>query len=223
VYCCDGSAHKIRIKKLIYSKKSDFQEIAIYDTYRYGKCLFLDGIIQSSEKDHIEFDQEIVSRLRSIDREILILGGGDGYTAEIALKINPKLNITIVECDCYVIYACKKYLGQNIYERNNVHVVIDDAIDFLNNNTSRRYDGIICDFTDTPIGFSDLKLFYSIIYKLAKKILNTNGWFTAYIGCNEEAVNNIVECNNGLNKYCTKTIESFGEPCFFLHGNNINK
>ena len=29
------------------------------------------------------------------DKEILILGGGDGYVAETALKINPKLKISL--------------------------------------------------------------------------------------------------------------------------------
>jgi spermidine synthase len=201
----------------VYFAKSDFQEIAIYDTYGFGKCLFLNGVIQSAEKDHLDFDQVIISQLRPIDREILILGGGDGHTAEIALKNNPKLNITVVDRDISVIEACKKYLGQNIYENTRVNVVIGDAIDFLNDNKCKKYDGVICDLTDIPLGFDNTTVFYSIIYSKSIKILNDSGWFTAYIGCDRKVVEDIVQCNNGLKNNCSISIESFGEPCFFIH------
>lgn len=223
VSCCDGSVYKIRFKNLIYLIKSDFQEIAIYDTYGFGKCLFLNGVIQSAEKDHLDFDQVIVSHLRSTDREILILGGGDGHTAEIALKINPKLKITIIERDISVIKACKNHLEQNIYDNGNVHVVIGDAIDFLHENGCKKYDGIICDLTDSPLGFDNNTIFYSIIYNKSLEILNDNGWFMAYIGCDKKVVEDIVRCNKGLKNNCSISIESFGEPCFFIHRHHVGK
>jgi len=223
VACFDGTALKIRIKDLIYSKKSDYQEVSIYDTYSFGKCLFLDGIIQFAEKDHEKFDKEIISKLKCTDKKILILGGGDGNTAEMALMSNSEISITIVERDIAVINACKKYLGQKTFDHSNVKIVIDDAVNFLNNNLTSKYDGVICDITDTPLGYSNIKEFYSEIYSLTNKVLTKNGWFTAYMGCNEDVVEEIIISNKGLNGNCKVSIESFGEPCFIIHGTNINK
>ena len=50
--CYSGTSFQIPVKDLTYSAMSEYQDIKIYDTELYGKCLFLDGVIQCSESDH---------------------------------------------------------------------------------------------------------------------------------------------------------------------------
>ena len=93
VSCCEGPGLKIRVKNLVYLDRSPYQKITIYDTELYRKCLFLDDLIQCSEKDHEEYDMALLRKLKPADRNLLVLGGGDGHTAQMALKLNPGIHV----------------------------------------------------------------------------------------------------------------------------------
>ena len=47
----EGLVQEIKIKKLLVNKRSQFQNIKIFETASYGKVLALDGIVQVTEKD----------------------------------------------------------------------------------------------------------------------------------------------------------------------------
>ncbi|MCX7668353.1 MAG: spermidine synthase, partial [Atribacterota bacterium] len=50
----------LRVKETLFVGRSKFQEIAVVDTYLYGKVLLLDGIVQLSEKDEFMYHEMLV-------------------------------------------------------------------------------------------------------------------------------------------------------------------
>lgn len=227
--CSDGRLIRLKVKEVIYKGSSRSQEIAIYNTEEFGRCLFLDGIIQSSEKDHELYDEQLLKKLRPSDRNILILGGGDGFIAEKALKINPGINVTIVDLDEEVVNVCKRYLSQRVFNNPRVRVVIRDALDFVLNIKGEIFDGIISDLTDFPVGYDNkLRELFSKILSESRRILKEDGWISLYGGVKGiidkegqqviDLLNNILKENFPTTDCYETLIPSFGEPCYFLYG-----
>ena len=51
---------QIRISNHIYSGKTDFQNVEIFENSTHGKILFLDGILQTTEADESYYHEMIV-------------------------------------------------------------------------------------------------------------------------------------------------------------------
>lgn len=188
--CSKGPVFKIAVTSLLHQEKSAYQEIAVYDTESFGRCLLLDGDIQTAESDHKIYDKAILKRLTSENSRLLILGGGDGYVAEMALKLNPQIEITVVELDEAVVNTCRAHLEQKIFEHPQVNLVIDDAFKYMKETTYKSYDGVLCDLTAFPVGYNNGKFreFYSTIFSLSRKLLKDIGWIGVYADTNADVL-----------------------------------
>lgn len=49
----------VRIKEMLFREKTEFQEIAVFDTYEFGRMLVLDGIIQLTTGDEFIYHEMI--------------------------------------------------------------------------------------------------------------------------------------------------------------------
>lgn len=219
ISCSEGPGLRMKVKETVYAGQSDYQRISIYDTEGYGRCLFLDDVIQCSEMDHELYDKAILSKLSSENKNLLVLGGGDGHTAQMALKLNPELRVTVVELDEAVVQACERYLGQEIYRHPGTTIVIDDAIHFMEQLPVGGYDCVVCDLTDIPIGHGIMcGDFYQKVFSLVHKILTPSGWVSAYAGCDTETLEDIGRAYPHDVEKRTVHVPSFGEPCSILYG-----
>jgi len=186
-----GENMRLRVKKILYKTSSDFQDILIIDTEKYGKCLIIDGDMQCAEVDHEIYDNEILKLLGNNDRKVLILGGGDGYVAKTALRKNRKLKVTLIDLDAEVINSCKKSLNGRTFSNKRLKLCVGDAFYFLeatSKENKNKFDGIICDLTDAPIGRKDktnFEKFYKTIILDSYKILNLNGWISIQAGASK--------------------------------------
>ena len=226
---CNGEVMKIEINSALYEMQSDFQKIVIADTRDFGKCLIIDDVMQTAENDHEIYDGEMLKKLNKDDKNILILGGGDGYIAQMASEKNSGIKIDIIDLDVEVISSVKKFLGQKIFDNENVKLSIGDALHFLK-NTDKSYDGIICDLTDTPIGTENetqqFKKFLEKIISLSKKRLNESGWisvqsgasYTAECFTDEAAIIEQILKQEDFRDISRSDvyIPSYGESCAFL-------
>jgi spermidine synthase len=220
VPCTEENNFKIAVKGLVFKEVSKYQEIAIYDTESFGRCLFLDGVIQCSESDHAIYDKAILRKLKTEDNKILILGGGDGYTAETALKMNPHLKITVVEIDDVVINACKTYLSQTVFDDARVKLIMDDAYNFLNKAETEMYDGIICDLTELPVGYDDGKFseFFSVTFLSSEKLLGDRAWISVFAGNQSDLLHDMLNRTFKNTETSNVFVPSFGELSHFLYG-----
>ena len=229
-----GALKKIKIKQKLEKKKSDFQEIQIIETEKFGKCLIIDEIIQTSEKDHQLYDREILRLMDKKDKKILILGGGDGYVAEEIVRRNPKAKVIIIDLDVEVVNSCKKTLAQKVFDQPNINLYIGDAYFYLKAHSKEikyKFDGIVCDLTDIPIGRRNKKEFESFFRKIifySHKVLKEKGWISIQSGASKTS-NHYIDTVGIIKKILEKKFEkvfrsdiyipSYGEKCAFLFGN----
>ncbi len=172
-----GMALSVEIEKILFSKKTRFQQIDLYLTKNYGKMLVLDGIIQLTEKDEFAY-QEMLTHVAMFahpkPERVLVIGGGDGGVLREVAKHQEVRSIDFCEIDEEVIDICKKYLPEMAcgFDDPRVSVHICDGNEFVNHHKN-QYDVIIVDSSD-PIGPGEA-LFEEPFYKGLKGALRKNG------------------------------------------------
>lgn len=151
-----GEAHSLKVEKILYEGKSEYQEILVFESSTYGKVLVLDGIVQLTDKDECAY-QEMIAHLPLCSipspKTVLVIGGGDGgVLREISRHSSVEL-IDICEIDKLVIDVCKKFFPDLSigFEDSRVRLHVGDAVDYLRNVPKGKYDAIIVDSSD-PIG-----------------------------------------------------------------------
>lgn len=230
-----GRVKRIGIVKELAAMTSAFQSIVVAELKKFGRSLVIDGLIQTSEYDHELYDKTMLSSLKKTDQQILILGGGDGYIAEKALKMYPNLKITIVDLDVSVVDVVKKYLNQKVFSHPNVKLVIGNALQYLKaHNKQDPVDGIVLDLTDSPIGTKGarkkLEAFYTEIFILAKDVLKPSGWISAQSGASKVTGKHVDSAKLIGSKMKSifhnaqrrdVLIPSFGEKNSFMYAKNV--
>ena len=177
--------HGPKVKRKIYSGKSPFQKIEIFDTSCFGKILVLDGIFQTSEKDEFVY-HEMLCHLpmfyHSNPKRILIIGGGDGGTLEEVLK-HPVEKVWMIEIDKKVIDVSRKYLpsiSKGAFRDKRTEIIIGDGLEFVK-KYKNFFDVIILDLSD-PEGPAK-KLLSLNFYRDVKRTLRKGGVISVQGGC----------------------------------------
>lgn len=166
-----------KIKQELFYKKSRFQKIRIFDSYRFKKILMLDNIIQTTEADEFIYHEmmaHIPLLLHPDPQKVLIIGGGDGGVLREVLK-HPIKKAVMVEIDGMVIKACEKFmpsLSGGAFNDPRAEIIVDDGIKFMQNHKN-EFDVIIVDSSD-PIGPA-VGLFSKDFYIDVKNCLAKNG------------------------------------------------
>lgn len=170
-------ALRFKTTEHLFSKKSPFQQVDIYNTVSHGKLLAHDGLVMVTEKDEFVYHDMITHVPMFVHpnpKNVLIIGGGDGGTAREVLKHPSVEACTMVEIDPVVIEASREFLKQTSCEFNNpkLKILTEDGVDFVK-TTKQKYDVIIVDSSD-PIGPAT-PLFNTSFYKDIYSILSDNG------------------------------------------------
>ncbi|QCE15611.1 spermine synthase [Vigna unguiculata] len=151
-----GEAHSIKVEKILYREKSDYQEVLVFESSTYGKVLVLDGIVQLTEKDECAY-QEMIAHLPLCSipspKTVLVVGGGDGGVLREVSRHSSVEHIDICEIDQMVIDVSRKFFPDLAvgFEDSRVHLHVGDAVEFLKSAPEGRYDAIIVDSSD-PVG-----------------------------------------------------------------------
>lgn len=169
-----------RLKKTVYSKQTKYQQVDIIDTVPFGRCLILDGKIQSAEADEFIYHESLVHPsllCHPNPKTVLIAGGGEGATLRETLKHNSITNITMVDLDEEVIEICKEYLPKHhagAFDDSRVQLHHTDIMKFLESDIN-YYDTIVMDVPD-PLEHGPAYLLYTReFYTLLKSRLTTEG------------------------------------------------
>ena len=167
--------HSLRVNRHLYSKKSDYQQIDIYDTPEFGKVLTLDGNVMLTERDEFIYDEMITHVPMAVHpnvRDVLVIGAGDGGVVRELARYECIQSIDLVEMDEQVVNACRQYLPENACRLDDarVHIYFDNALRFIRRRHA-QYDLIIVDSTD-PFGPSEgyfTREFYGICYNALRE------------------------------------------------------
>lgn len=170
----------VRLKvqgKLVYKKKTLYQDLKIYKTARFGNLLLLDNNIQTTEKDEFIYHEMLVHPIllsHPNPKKVLIIGAGDGGILREVLKHKVE-SVCLVEIDKDVVDLSKKYLpsiSAGTFNDKRTRVIIGDGAKFIR-QTKEKFDAVIVDSPD-PVGVAKV-LFSSKFYRDIFAVLEDDG------------------------------------------------
>ena len=111
-----GQRFSLKVEKVLFQDKSDFQDVMVFESTNYGRVLVLDGVIQLTERDEMAY-QEMIVNLPMMShpdpKNVLIIGGGDGGVLREVARHEGVKNITMCEIDKMVVDVSKKYFAES--------------------------------------------------------------------------------------------------------------
>ena len=174
-YSTDNLKLSMRVKSVLHSETTPYQDLVIADTHEYGRVLMLDGAYQLTEKDEFTYSEmmaHVPLCAHNNPENVLIIGGGDGAIMREVLKHNCVKKCTLIDIDERVIECSKKYLpfAGCSFADERADVKCMDAMKFIR-ETDERYDVVIIDSTD-PVDFA-AGLFQSGFYDDVKRVMTS--------------------------------------------------
>ena len=162
--------------KILCSRTSAFQKIEVFDHDFYGKVLFLDGLVQTTERDESYYHEMLVHPAlvcHPAPESVLVIGGGDGGALRQVLAY-PVKHATLVEIDPEVIEVCRVHFPwlKACLKDKRAELVVADGNEFLA-RSQRTFDIILVDSSD-PVGPSAV-LHQKDFFRKLKKRLNPGG------------------------------------------------
>ena len=175
----DNVKFSVKVTKQLFSGKSDFQQIDVFESPEFGRFLTLDGYMMLTEKDEFIYHEMITHVPMAVHpdpKRILVIGGGDGGTVRELLKYPCVERIDLVEIDEEVVDVCRKYLPQTAKCLDNkdgrINFFFEDGLKYIR-HCEDMYDIIIVDSTD-PFGPGE-GLFTMEFYGNCEKALKSDG------------------------------------------------
>jgi spermidine synthase len=173
-----GEAHSLKVEKILFQGKSDYQDVMVFQSATYGKVLVLDGVIQLTERDECAY-QEMITHLPLCSipnpKKVLVIGGGDGGVLREVSRHSSVEKIDICEIDKMVVDVSKQFFPEIAvgFEDPRVTLNIGDGVAFLKAAPEGTYDAVIVDSSD-PIGPAQ-ELFEKPFFESVAKALRPGG------------------------------------------------
>jgi len=185
----DNSGFFIRATKLLEKGRSDYQTYEVWDTPQFGRLFRLDGYFMTSERDEFFYHENLIhvpAIAHPAPSSALIIGGGDGGSAEELFKYPSMNEVVLVELDEKVVEIARAYLDvvhHGALDDPRLELRIEDGLRYVREvapSTGRRFDLIVLDLTD-PIGPAEA-LYTESFFRDCKALLSDHGAVTLHIG-----------------------------------------
>lgn len=183
-YCEDTSDRYdifgFRSKGVVCSVQTAFQNVLIADTVSYGRALFLDGVLQSSEHDESLYHELLVQPAmlsHPHPRDVLIIGGGEGATLREVLAHRSVKRAVMVDIDETCVELCREHLGpwhQGATQDPRAHLVFTDGRAFVEQDLD-FYDVVIIDVVDMLENGPAQRIYTQEFYQHLRKRLRPGG------------------------------------------------
>jgi len=182
----EGLRGMYKIKKILATTKSEFQNVDVMDLEPFGKCLMIDGLLQSTEVDEFVYHECLVHPAMLVHpnpKRVYIGGGGEGATAREVLKHRSVETCVMVDIDAHVVNFCKEHLTENkaAFADPRLELVIDCAKAVLE-KAEEKFDVIIMDLDDPLEGGPCYQLYTKEFYEMCRSKLNPGGVLVTQAG-----------------------------------------
>lgn len=174
-------AHMHAMERFMMTTQSKFQNIEFALSYEFGKCLLLDGKMQSSEKDEFVYHEALVhpAMITHPDpKRVAIIGGGEGATLREVLKHRTVREAAMIDIDEDVIKLSEKWLPEwnaGAFKDRRSTVLAADGRKFLAEAKASSYDVIIVDISEPVEGGPSYLLFTREFYEIVRGRLAPDG------------------------------------------------
>ncbi len=144
-----------RVRRVLESKKSRYQQIDILETEDGERLFVLDGMVMLTTRDEFVYHEmlaHVALMAHPAPRRVLIVGGGDGGTAREVVKHPTVEHVDLVDIDEDVFELSRRHLPETAvaFGDPRVHLRAEDGAAFVK-NAREPYDVVLVDSTE-PIG-----------------------------------------------------------------------
>lgn len=178
-----------RAGRLLEKGRSEWQDYEVWDTPAFGRLFRLDGCFMTSERDEFFYHENLIhvpGMAHAGLRKALIVGGGDGGSAEELLKYPGIEHIVIAELDEKVVEISRRYLDavhHGSLDDPRVDIRIGDGMQYVMSDgpaAGERYDLIVLDLTE-PVGPAEA-LYSEDFFRACGALLADDGALSLHIG-----------------------------------------
>lgn len=169
--------------EIIYSESSRFQRIIVTRSTGGELRLFLNNHLQFSSMDEYRYHEALVHPVMAAAKQgpirALVLGGGDGLAVRELLTYPDISEVVLVDLDPAItrLFSQNKTLAElNKHALADPRVTIHnrDAMSWLEENPTERFDAMFIDFPD-PSSYGVGKLYTLTFYRFARAVLTREG------------------------------------------------
>ncbi|HLQ63425.1 MAG TPA: spermidine synthase, partial [bacterium] len=108
-----SEVHAHRCGAVIARAQTAYQEVVIQQFDHLGRCLLVDGKIQSAEVDEYIYHELLVHPVMITHpqpRRVLVCGGGEGAPLREILRYRSVESVTMVDIDRELVDLCREHL-----------------------------------------------------------------------------------------------------------------
>lgn len=185
----DDAGYFYRGGRLIESGQSEFQAYEVWDSPQFGRLFRLDGCFMTSEADEFYYHENMIhvpAMAHPEPRSALIIGGGDGGSADELFKYPGMERIVLAELDPKVIDIARHHL-QSVHhgalDDPRLDIRIGDGLRYVMEDgpaAGESFDLIVLDLTD-PVGPAEA-LYAEDFLRACAAMLNPGGALSLHIG-----------------------------------------
>jgi spermidine synthase len=169
------------VAEVLENRRTQFQDLLLFNHPKRGKVLALDGIVQLTEVDTYVYHEVLTHPALSAHpnpRTVAVVGGGDAFIVWEALKHPTVEKVYLLELDSDVVEVARKHYPEAAAALADprVEVRCADAFETIA-SFEDEIDVILVDLTD-PIGQA-ARLFADPFYEKCDRALRADGFLVA--------------------------------------------
>jgi spermidine synthase len=145
-----GETHYEVVPHSHVSFQTSRQRVDLITNSRFGRMLFLDGVLQSASVDEDIYHKGLVSfGLTDESKHILIAGGAEGGVIREVAKYDSVEKIMMIDWDAELVeHLCKRELmNTSAFSDPRLNLLHEDILDYLGINTA-PFDTVFLDLLD---------------------------------------------------------------------------
>jgi len=183
------AGHYLAKGTLLESGETPFQTYEVWDTPQFGKLFRLDGYFMTSEKDEFFYHENLIHIpciAMEAPRRALIIGGGDGGSADELFKYPGMEEVVLVELDGKVVDIAREHLRcvhNGALDDPRLTLRIEDGLHYVRvvaPEEQIKFDIVVLDLTD-PIGPAEA-LYTEEFFAQCKALMTEQGALTLHLG-----------------------------------------
>jgi spermidine synthase len=198
----DSTGFYIEASRKVGEWQTRLHKVEIYDTPHYGRLVRLDGCNMTSEREEFVCHENLIHpalTAHTAPRKVLVIGGGDGGSAEEALKHPSVEQVTMCEIDEEVIRMAKEHffaVHRGAFDNPRLRVLIGEGLKLIR-ETHERFDLIALDLND-PVGPAE-SLYSAEALQLCRHALAPGGALVLHLGAPVARPERVAELAQRLN------------------------
>ncbi|HYT86493.1 MAG TPA: polyamine aminopropyltransferase [Burkholderiales bacterium] len=183
-YLTDDWGFFVRSAREFERFRSPYQAVEVHDSADFGKLFRLDGHFMTSERDEFFYHENLVHMAavtHPSPERALIVGGGDGGSAEELLKHPSIKSVTLAEIDLAVVDISRKHLRsvhKGALDDPRLTLKITDGFEYVR-TSAEAFDLIVLDLTDP--GGPSTTLYTPDFYRACAARLSPVGAMTLHV------------------------------------------